>query len=388
MLTKVTKIMLCLVVLFGFFLNESQAQITFDTGKIGIRLSNAGSIRLYAPSSNDNQQLSRINIIAALSEQAVCDYNEDHDMIIESYQLTTPTVADIEAVAVYDNRYSNLPPEVKFRVHVYAWNDEPYLIAHFTVINDSSEQVTLYLGVLTVPRLAGNYGLETNKFNADHGIAYCYREGETPHAGFRLLSSEPFSYHALDWLDYSPDDPNSDAATDSTRYHMTADTGFDATMTAGGDGSVYSLNAGAYTIAPGDSVILTYGIVYADAENDLLALADTVQNKYNNVLVSVEKAVASNVPESFSLEQNYPNPFNPTTTIHFDLSKNSDIQLAVYNLQGQLVNIIASGAYPAGSHLATWDGKDSSGKDVGSGVYIYRLTTDKMTVTKKMLLVR
>lgn len=388
MLTKATKILLCVLFLFTMSANKVLSQLYLETGKVGIRLSNAGSIRLYSPTTNDLRQLDRVNIIAALSEQAVCDYNEDQDMVIDAYQLTTPTVADIEAIAVYDNRYSDLPPEVKFRVHVYAWNDDPYVIARYTIINEEAEQATYYLGAVALPMLSGNYGGETNVYNAEHGTAYCYREGEFAYAGYRLLSKEPYSYHALDWSEYSPDDPNSDAATDSTRYHMTADPGFDSTMTAGGDGSLCSLNAGAYTIASGDSVILTYAIVYADIEADLFTASDAAQNRYDNVLVSVDDFADSKIPTSFSLAQNYPNPFNPTTGIRFDLDKNSDIQLAVYNLQGQLVNTIASGAYPAGSHLATWNGKDSSGKDVGSGVYIYRLTTDKMTLTKKMLLVR
>ncbi len=385
---KATTIMLCLLLILGVYLNQTQAQITFDTGKIGVRLSNAGSIRLYAPSSSDARQLDRINIIAALSEKAVCDYNEDQDAVVPAYQVTPPTLADIEAVAVYDNSYSNLPPDVTFKVHVYAWNNKPYLIARYTVINDSSKEVTLYLGLVTVPRIAGNYGGETNKYNADHRIAYCYREGETPHAGFRLLSKEPYSYHALDWSVYSPADPSSDAATDSTRYHMTADPGFDTTMTAGGDGSIYSLNAGAYTIAAGDSVTLTYAIGYADVESELFAVADSAQKKYDNVLVSVEPATDSRLPKSLSLRQNYPNPFNPTTTIQFELNNNANIKLAVYNLQGQLVKVIAAGDFKAGSHLAVWDGKDNLGREVGSGIYIYRLNAEKATLSKKMLLVR
>lgn len=388
MSAKATKIVFCLVLGVGIFVNQTQAQITFDTGKIGVRLSNAGSIRLYAPSSTAARQLDRINIIAALSEKAVCDYNEDQDAVIPAFQVATPTVADIEAVAIYDNSYSNLPPDVTFKVYLYAWNDKPYFIARYTVINDSSEQVTLYLGLLTVPRIAGNYGGETNKYNADHRIAYCYREGETPHAGFRLLSKEPYSYHALDWNIYSPADPNSDAATDSTRYHMTADPGFDTTMTAGGDGSIYSLNAGAYTIAAHDSVTLTYAIAYADLESELFAAADSAQKKYDNVLVSVERQAVSSLPQAFSLGQNYPNPFNPTTSIRFDLSQNANIKLAIYNLQGQLVNVLASGDYKAGSHLVNWNGKDSLGREVGSGIYIYRLNADQITLSKKMLLVR
>ncbi len=386
MSTKATRIVLCLA-LFIAYAYRVQASVDASNGKIGFTLNDYGRIRLYAPSTNDTRHLGRVNIVAALSEKAVCDYIEDQDSVIASYQLTSPSLADIEAIAITDNNYSGLPPNVTFKIHVYTWNNQPFLIARYTVINDSSEQVTLYLGLITLPQISGSYGAETNKYDAAHRIAYCYREGESPHAGIRLLTKELYSYKVLDWPDYSPD-PNNDVATDSTRYHMTADPGFDTTMTAGGDGSIYSLNAGAYTIAAGDSVILTYAIAYAELENELFAVADSAQKKYDNVLVSVEKAIDSRLPESFSLGQNYPNPFNPTTAIQFDLSQNSNIKLAVYNLQGQLVNVIASGDYQAGSHLVNWNGKDSFGSDVGSGIYICRLIADKVTLSKKMLLVR
>lgn len=388
MATKVTKILVCLFLIVGVYAHTAQAQITFDTGKIGVRLSNAGSIRIMAPTSSDNQQLSRVNIIAARSEEAVNDYNEDQDLVIDAYQVASPTVADIEAVAVYDNSYSGLPPDVMFRVHVFAWNNESYLIAKYTVINREAQADTLYLGLVNVPRIAGNYGGETDVFNADHGLAYCFREGEAPHGGYRFLSQEPFSYHALDWMDYSPADPNSDAATDATRFHMTADPGFDSTIVAGGDGSIYSLNAGAFIIAPGDSVKFTCAIVYADSETDLFAASDAAKDKYESLNLSVQKTANSVVPESFILEQNYPNPFNPTTSIRFALNKNSEVQLAVYNVQGHLVQTIVSGSYSAGSYQATWDGMDSFGRNVSSGVYIYRLTTNNTTFSKKMLLVR
>ncbi len=388
MTTNSTKIVLCLVILIGLCMNETQAQVTFETGKIGVRLSNAGSIRLYSPSTTGTRQLERVNLIAALSEKAVSDYNENHDQTAPAILLASPTVADIEAVAVCNSNYPPIqPPNVDFKVHVYAWNNEPYIIARYTIINSESEQGTFYIGAVFLPRIGGNYGGESDKYDAEHKVAYCYREGETPHAGVRLLSGEPFSYHALDWSVYSPADPNSDAATDSTRYHMTADPNFDSTLVAGGDGSLASLNAGAFTLAPGDSVIVTYAIAFAETDVDLQAATDAAKAKYD-VLVSVPKDKNGQVPADFSLSQNFPNPFNPATNIQFNLLQRSDVRLTVYNLHGQLVRTIASGEFDAGSHEASWDGLDEQGDAVGSGIYVYRLTAGQTDISKKMLLVR
>jgi hypothetical protein len=388
MATNFTKLVLCLIVLSGLFISEAQSQVYLETGKIGIQLSNAGSIRLYAPTTDNDRHLQRVTIIAALSEKAVCDYTEDHNEVMEAYQVASPTIADNEAIAVFNSTYANLPPKLSFRVQVFAWNNEPFVIARYTVINDSSQQVTLNLGAVVVPRIAESYGGETDSYDAAHKVAYCYRTGETPHAGLRLLSGEPVSYHALDYVVYSPDDPSADAATDSTRYHMTVDAGFDSPITASGDGSIFSLNAGAYTLAPGDSTFITYAVAYAETEVDLQAAVDAAKTKYDNVLVSAEKRAQNNAPVSFSLAQNFPNPFNPTTTIQFNLDQKADVTLAVYNLQGQLVNTVVSGSLSAGSHNVAWDGKDKEGNDAGSGVYIYRLIAGETSVSKKMIVVR
>ncbi len=369
---------------------------SFANGKIGVRLSNAGSLRLLTPNTAGLWQIARVNIVAALSEQAVCDYNENHNPLEGTVMLKFPTRSDIEGFVHFDSRYYNeedpasvpLPPNMLFDVHSYMWMDQPYVIAEYTVTNDSTEELTFYLGAVAVPSLGDNYGGETNKYHADTHMAYCYREGEANYAGVCLLSSAPYSYKALDWNDYSPDDPAADAATDSTRYHQTADTGFDADMVASGDGSIFSLNAGAFTLAPHASVSIAYGIVYGTTLDELVAAAQAMRGKYAEKFTAVELKPQGKLPASYTLSQNWPNPFNPTTAIRFDLLETSEVRLSVYNLRGQLVNTIASGVYLAGSHQVAWNGRDAAGREAAAGVYIYRLTAGKQNWTKKMTLVR
>ena len=94
------------------------------------------------------------------------------------------------------------------------------------------------------------------------------------------------------------------------------------------------------------------------------------------------------LPSSFQLYQNIPNPFNPTTTIRFDLAEPSPVRLAVFNVVGQKIRTLLDGYKPAGNHSVQWDGKDDWGQDVGSGVYLYRLTMEGQTQVRKMFLVR
>jgi M6 family metalloprotease-like protein len=88
------------------------------------------------------------------------------------------------------------------------------------------------------------------------------------------------------------------------------------------------------------------------------------------------------------LEQNQPNPFNPSTSIRFYLPAQGPVELNVYDIRGALVRRLAQGAFGAGSHSVAWDGTDDYGRPVASGVYVYRLTADRRSQTRKMLLVK
>ena len=79
------------------------------------------------------------------------------------------------------------------------------------------------------------------------------------------------------------------------------------------------------------------------------------------------------------LAPNQPNPFNPSTTIAFSLPQAGAVELAVYTLDGRRVTVLVDGTLPAGPHAATWTGRDESGRQVASGTYFYRLTTDEQT---------
>ncbi len=89
-----------------------------------------------------------------------------------------------------------------------------------------------------------------------------------------------------------------------------------------------------------------------------------------------------------ALHANYPNPFNPTTTISYSLAKSGDVTLRVYNTKGQLVRILDQGNKKAGNYSVAWDGKNSSGKTVSSGLYFFRMDAANYTNTRKMMLLK
>ncbi len=89
------------------------------------------------------------------------------------------------------------------------------------------------------------------------------------------------------------------------------------------------------------------------------------------------------IPQTSLLDQNYPNPFNPTTTIGYDLSKMSNIELVIYDIAGRKVKTLFTGNKCAGHHKIIWDASNLS-----SGVYFYRLKTDNYIETKKMVFMK
>jgi hypothetical protein len=89
------------------------------------------------------------------------------------------------------------------------------------------------------------------------------------------------------------------------------------------------------------------------------------------------------LPKEFKLEQNYPNPFNPTTTIEFAIPQKGRYTISIYNILGQRLNILTEADYEAGYYKVNFDASRYS-----SGIYFYRLSGEKVNISKKMLLVK
>ena len=92
---------------------------------------------------------------------------------------------------------------------------------------------------------------------------------------------------------------------------------------------------------------------------------------------------------NFQLIQNYPNPFNPSTNIKFIINETTNsYTLNIYNLKGQLVKTLVKGNLEKGTHNIVWDGTDSNGNNVSSGIYLYSLSNGKSNQIKRMVLMK
>ena len=94
------------------------------------------------------------------------------------------------------------------------------------------------------------------------------------------------------------------------------------------------------------------------------------------------------IPVTFALHQNYPNPFNPITTLRYDLPKDSDVRLAIFDMLGNEVNTLVSSNQQSGLKSVKWDATDSGGRPVSAGVYLYQIQAGEFVQTRKMVLLK
>jgi formylglycine-generating enzyme required for sulfatase activity len=132
---------------------------------------------------------------------------------------------------------------------------------------------------------------------------------------------------------------------------------------------------------------INHALVTYSSESDSTVIFRAVTDSLGQYSISdLPVGIVEDSPQPFSLGQNYPNPFNPSTTIPFTLDAPGLVNLTIYNIMGQTVRTLVDSDFPAGSHNALWDGRDTAGKGVSAGVYLYRLVTNGHSHSRKMLL--
>ena len=94
------------------------------------------------------------------------------------------------------------------------------------------------------------------------------------------------------------------------------------------------------------------------------------------------------MPATFALHEAYPNPFNPATVLSYALPEAVEVSLVIYDALGREVRALRRGREPAGMRSVAWDGRDSRGQSVGSGVYVARLEAGRFRQSRKLVLLR
>ena len=141
-------------------------------------------------------------------------------------------------------------------------------------------------------------------------------------------------------------------------------------------------------VRSGTAATDVWGYGYTEVDTSVLDWTPTWPLPEASYTVGIDDDNANPVPDNYTLSSNYPNPFNPTTTIDYSLSSNEEVTLAIYNIRGELVKTLTSRFHKAGRYSAVWHGKNNLGEKVGSGIYIYSLTSPQGTISKRLVLLK
>ena len=113
----------------------------------------------------------------------------------------------------------------------------------------------------------------------------------------------------------------------------------------------------------------------------------------HNAFMSVQMRVGDVRPQETMLRQNFPNPFNPETWIPYQLNRDSNVTIQIFDVSGHSVRTLnlghkSTGAYMTSSSAAYWDGKNAAGEHVSSGIYFYALQTQYFSATRRMVILK
>ena len=122
-------------------------------------------------------------------------------------------------------------------------------------------------------------------------------------------------------------------------------------------------------------------------------LADDGSHVFKQGIATLEHLINTASPTETVLLPNYPNPFNPETWIPYDLAEDTDVHIYIYNLKGESIRQLSLGFQTAGTyrtqaHAAYWDGQNSVGEYVASGIYFYTLHAGHVKATRKMVITK
>ncbi len=142
--------------------------------------------------------------------------------------------------------------------------------------------------------------------------------------------------------------------------------------------------------------VVTNSLIHIDTITNWITEAyqsDDGSDVYKNGIANLEALVNVMTPNQTVLHQNYPNPFNPETWIPYDLGQDGTVDINIYNLKGETVRKIRIGYQIAGTYrtkdrAAYWDGRNTDGEPVSSGVYYYSLNTRNSKAIRRMLILK
>lgn len=351
----------------------------FNTGRIGIELSDAGKISVFSPQSAIQKQVYRISLLASADKDHTFSYIGDQDSYIAFHNAAAPEESDFEIQGAVNNSFSKLPPDVIARFNIFGWQNEAYAILKVTLTNKDTllKDIDPFIGFEFLPQIDSLFQFETIKFNETENIILSYRVPSSTFVGIKLLPNDLSSLRIIDWKDYY----ERGSGSDSVIYSLMSSGIIDKSLTGGPLGASCLLSQAKVHLSLHDSTYVYLAVALGRDETEVLDNINSASGRYFNKPLAVEKHAAQ--PPIFQLDQNFPNPFNPSTNISFSIPKQDHVSLKIFDLLGKEITCLINSDLERGVHRVRFYSDSLPG-----GVYFYRLETSNHSEVRKMMIAK
>jgi serine protease len=327
-------------------------------------------------------------IVGTSSTQLVNNIRDNSQSVQENdfqartiYQVQTPgIISHQDGYAWFSDSLAPTTNRLGIRIdeHSYAYSDpddDDYVIARFDLTNLTGSTVSnLYIGLFFDWDIA-NYATNRTGYDGARSLAYAWDNNtpSAPYIGVRALDSAASARGLV----------NSGLTISRAAKFSWISGGFSQTAVGPGD-IFFVISSGPYTIPAGGKQMVGFALLGGTDLAELQTHADAARAKWDVIRSLVDVAGDEGLqPVSFHLEQNYPNPFNPSTVIRYALPVRGHAILKVFNTLGQEVATLVDGDQEAGIKSVEFNAGG-----LASGMYFYRLQSEGLVQTRKLLYLR
>jgi len=313
-------------------------------------------------------------------------FDNDFKPLINAKKQIPSLLSDLDLECTFsDSLASTQRLNVLVTHKAYAWNtpaDKKYIIFEFTIKNIGLLSLnTLYTGFFVDWEL-GDPSKNRIQYDVARKMGYTYPINGGTNTAISLLTDVSAKHYAFDNDGSDNGQTNSikisDGFTNYEKYTALKSNRNIAGFYVNGNNVSDMISTGPYDLQPYDSIIIAFALIAGDHLADIQTSADAAYLKYHNI-----QSINNYNLAYFQLNQNFPNPFNSETTINFNLTGKSYVDLSVFNVLGEKVVTIVNKNMDIGSYFYTFNADK-----LIEGVYYYRLQTENKSSSKKMVVLK
>lgn len=279
---------------------------------------------------------------------------------------------------------AKLNVEVKHRS--FTWNapgDMNYVMVQYNIKNTSSASLNnMYAAIFTDWDIQ-NYNANKSDQNAALKLGYSYATTSTQlYAGVKVLSNTPFIMYAADNITGGGGGVNlADGYTTSEKYQTMSTSRTQAGVAGGGNDVINIVSTGPFNVAAGDSVVVAFALIGGENLAELETGATNAQIRYDAAFPTI--TAVNNLKGQTTTLDVFPNPSNGQVTFSFSLINTEKVQIAIYDVKGNLVKEITNVKHQAGINNV-----QVSLEELPAGIYNCKLIAKDLVINKKLTLVK